>query len=350
MGPRRLYIGFLVLALAIQVKCQEDDEKKKEGGCDGDDLEPLNGTDNGISALEIKIETEQAQESFNDQLERIINLADQMIQEVQDAHGELATAGPDVEMDAMQGRDYVVTHSAIIKTTAFGLWGSGKNITKMIEDAAEKIMTQDATNSLPIPTEGPEKEGEEGGEEEAEEEGGEEEGGEEEGGEEGGEETRARRQTEEGGEEGGEGGEGEGDSGDDDSAGEDVEVEAAEGGNATEAEGNSTAADPVPVGPPIDVKGEADKITEWTTSLSKDYREGLNSIIDETNRMKIIYSFQVFNIQNHGEATSETKEDSDDTLGELTVFADKILDTVQQLLESSNTTYGFILKTSAKIA
>ena len=75
--------GFLVLAFAYQVSCQ-DDKKKEDEACDdgAGELTPLNGTDNGISALEIKIETEQAQESFNDLLERIINLADQMIQEV----------------------------------------------------------------------------------------------------------------------------------------------------------------------------------------------------------------------------------------------------------------------------
>ena len=118
-------------------------------------------------------------------------------------------------------------------------------------------------------------------------------------------------------------------------------------GNSTE--GNSTVSDPTEVSAPIDVQAEAAKIIEMTKTLSKQYNEGLNFIIDETDRIKIIYSFQVFNIQNQGEATDETKEDSDDTLGEVIVFADKVIESSQKLLESANTTYGFIMKTAGEI-
>ena len=328
----------MVLAFAYQVRC-EDEEACDEGV---EDLGPLNGTDNGISALEIKIETEQAQESFNDLLERIINLADEMIQEVNDALGELSIAGPKVEMDAVQGRDYVVTHSGMIKATAFRLWRDGKNVTKMIEDSAELIMAEDASSSLPEPTTTttePNEEGEGDGGEEGEGEEPEDGESEEEGGEkEAEEEKRARRQAD--------------DDNDDDNEGNDEDEEAEDEGsegNSTEAAGNATSSDPVAVAAPVDVQAEAAKITEMTKTLSNQYNEGLKSIIDETERIKIIYSFQVFNIQKQGEATAETKEDSDDTLAEITVFADKIIESTGKLQESADATYGFILKTAAKI-
>ena len=72
----------------------------------------------------------------------------------------------------MQGRDYVVTHSSMIKERAFALWGDGKNVTRMIEDSAELIMADDASSSLPAPTTAaPGAEGEEEASEEGEGEG-----------------------------------------------------------------------------------------------------------------------------------------------------------------------------------
>jgi len=366
----------------------------------------------GVAALEIKIEAEQMQDHNNDLLQRIINLADEIIKEADDAVGELSLAGPQVNIDAVQVSDYCEEQANFIKESAYKLWKDGKNMSITIEDTAEIILDYEAsvelaaemdatqttsTGGTQATTAAAERRQRRNDEEEEEaveetEEGAEEETAEAE------EETaeteeESKEETEEETEEQTEmelAEEMVEDMAENMEAGTAEETEKTEGSTAAperrrrsatvaattagattaaattagavdssteianttgDAENATTpAALLFTTEPGVDVVEMAHKIIDTADHQQAEFDRELEKIMEWANNIMIVYQFQADNIaENEEEATLETQEDVRDTEGEILEFCEKIIDTATTVQNDNTAAIGNILMFAEKI-
>lgn len=266
---------------------------------------------NGLYALKAKIEAEQIQVENSDQLQRIINLADEIIMEAEDAVGELAIAGELIELDAQQASGYCEHHVGEIKSIAYKLWKDGKNTTLNIEDVAEYILDTEAGRQMLEDNineyvddaiadsfgRGVE------------------------------EESRARRSATTAS-----------------AAMSTPVVDATEAANETL---NTTVMDTTPT--PVNVEKEARKIIRMAEHLMNEFDRELRDVINLAGEIKVVYQFQAYQISTNVDAVDETKEDVADSAGEILENCDKVIDTATLIIRENTKAMDLITEYASSV-
>jgi len=277
---------------------------------------------NGLSALEIKIEAEQIADENNEMLQRIINLADDIMRETDDMVGELAPAGQQVTIDAAQANDYCTNHSSQIKEIAYKLWKDGKNLTVSIEDIAEMLLDYASEMEMASEMSAPEAMNA----------------------------SVARKRR---------------------SATDAPPPFAAEGTTAAagasppvvpgDSASTTVGALSTPVIPiattavpaitiePVDVEGAADRILKMADHAKSEFDRELENIVTLAQEMKVVMAFQANNIFDNMEAVEETQEDIRDAEEEVMAYCDRIIDTSINIREQNAKSMGMITEMAQSI-